>query len=163
MTTDNFCFYLQNRLIQTSKTGGQWYSDTPPFSIPWLNRRNKLERLCGGFFQTSLLFASEARSLPERTTLKLLHLGKLWPYFHIRPSTGWHVTNKLECFTFQPIRIFVGMAKPITYYVCDSGLNHQLGCKFLLKSNTLAYLWRVDSNKEASFCVWTSYRYTTWE
>jgi len=32
MTTDNFCFYLQNRLIQT---GGQWYIDTAPFSIPW--------------------------------------------------------------------------------------------------------------------------------
>jgi len=30
MTTDNFCFYLQNRLIQTSQAGG------PPFSIPWL-------------------------------------------------------------------------------------------------------------------------------
>ncbi len=34
MTTDNFCFCLQNRLIQTSQTGGQWYSDTSPFSIP---------------------------------------------------------------------------------------------------------------------------------
>ncbi len=33
MTTDNF--YLQNRLSQTSKTGGQQYSDTSPFSIPW--------------------------------------------------------------------------------------------------------------------------------
>ncbi len=31
MTTDNFCFYLQNRLIQTSQTGGQWYSDTLVF------------------------------------------------------------------------------------------------------------------------------------
>jgi hypothetical protein len=31
MTTDNFCFYLQNRLIQTSQTGGQWYSDIPCF------------------------------------------------------------------------------------------------------------------------------------
>jgi hypothetical protein len=30
MTTDNFCFYLQNRQIQTSKTG-QWYSDTLVF------------------------------------------------------------------------------------------------------------------------------------
>jgi hypothetical protein len=28
MTTEIFCFYLQNRLIQTSQTGGQWYSDT---------------------------------------------------------------------------------------------------------------------------------------
>jgi hypothetical protein len=30
MTTQNFCFYLQNRLIQTSQTGGQWYSDISP-------------------------------------------------------------------------------------------------------------------------------------
>ncbi len=37
MTTHNFCFYLQNWLIQTSQTGGQQYSDTSPFSIPWLN------------------------------------------------------------------------------------------------------------------------------
>jgi hypothetical protein len=28
---------LQNRLIQTSQTGGQQYSDTSPFSIPWLS------------------------------------------------------------------------------------------------------------------------------
>jgi len=28
MKTDNFCFYLQNRLIQTIQTGGQWYNDT---------------------------------------------------------------------------------------------------------------------------------------
>ncbi len=34
MMTDNFCFYLQNRLIQTSQTGGQKYSDTSPISIP---------------------------------------------------------------------------------------------------------------------------------
>ncbi len=35
MATDSFCFNLQNRLIQTSQTGGQRYSDTSPFSIPW--------------------------------------------------------------------------------------------------------------------------------
>jgi hypothetical protein len=33
MATENFYFYLQNRLIQTSQTGGQWYSDTSHFSI----------------------------------------------------------------------------------------------------------------------------------
>jgi len=27
MTTDNFGFYLQNRLIQTGQTGGQQYSE----------------------------------------------------------------------------------------------------------------------------------------
>jgi hypothetical protein len=35
MTTYNFSFYLQNILTQASQTGGQWYSDTSPFSIPW--------------------------------------------------------------------------------------------------------------------------------
>ncbi len=34
MTTDNFCFYLQDRLIQTSQTGGQCYSDTSPLVFP---------------------------------------------------------------------------------------------------------------------------------
>jgi hypothetical protein len=38
MRTDNFCFfYFQNRLIQISQTGDQWYSDTSPFSVPcWI-------------------------------------------------------------------------------------------------------------------------------
>jgi hypothetical protein len=30
MTTDNVCFYLQNRLIQTSQTGGQGTVILPP-------------------------------------------------------------------------------------------------------------------------------------
>jgi hypothetical protein len=34
MTTDNFCFYLKNRLIQTSQTGGQRYSDSSPLVFP---------------------------------------------------------------------------------------------------------------------------------
>ncbi len=38
MTTKILCFYLQNRLIQTNQTGGQWYSDTSPFSIPWAGK-----------------------------------------------------------------------------------------------------------------------------
>jgi hypothetical protein len=37
MTTENVCYHLQNRLIQTSQTGGQRYSDTSPFSISWTN------------------------------------------------------------------------------------------------------------------------------
>jgi hypothetical protein len=38
MTADKFSFYLQNRLIKTGQTGGQWYSDTSPFSIPWFQK-----------------------------------------------------------------------------------------------------------------------------
>jgi hypothetical protein len=45
MTTDNFCFYLQNRLIQTSQTGGQQYSDPSPFSIPWWETPRKFQVL----------------------------------------------------------------------------------------------------------------------
>ncbi len=33
----NLCFYLQKRLIQTSQTGSQQYSDTSPFSSPCIN------------------------------------------------------------------------------------------------------------------------------
>jgi hypothetical protein len=43
---DNFCFHMQNKLIQTSQTGGQWYSDTSPFSFS-LNKRTSL--LCYSF------------------------------------------------------------------------------------------------------------------
>jgi len=49
MTTDNFCFYLQNRLIQTSQTGGQWYNDTSPFSIPCFNGKGFLFGSLGKF------------------------------------------------------------------------------------------------------------------
>jgi hypothetical protein len=48
MTTDHFCFYLQNRLIQTSQTGGQRYSYTSPFSIPWLYHRTT----CGLYYKS---------------------------------------------------------------------------------------------------------------
>ncbi len=36
MTTENFCFYLQNRLIWKDQTGGQLYILTSHFSVPWL-------------------------------------------------------------------------------------------------------------------------------
>jgi hypothetical protein len=47
MTTDNFCFYLQNRLIQTGQAGGQWYSDPSLFSIPCSNIRQGCKLLAG--------------------------------------------------------------------------------------------------------------------
>ncbi len=45
VTTDNFSFYLQNILIQTSQTGGQQYSDTSPFSIPSYNKTSFLVQI----------------------------------------------------------------------------------------------------------------------
>jgi hypothetical protein len=44
METDHFCFYSQNRLIQSSQTGGQQYSNYSPFSFPWLDYSGKSYR-----------------------------------------------------------------------------------------------------------------------
>ncbi len=44
----NFVFYLQNRLAQTSKTGGQRYSDASPFSIPCLQGIETPAQVAGG-------------------------------------------------------------------------------------------------------------------
>ncbi len=43
MTIGNICFYFRNRLIQTSQTGGQRYSDTSPFSIPCIKLKPTLK------------------------------------------------------------------------------------------------------------------------
>jgi len=37
-----FCFYLQNRRIQTSQTGGQWYKDTSPLVLPGTSNKTFL-------------------------------------------------------------------------------------------------------------------------
>ncbi len=67
MTTDNFCFYLQNRLIQTSHSGCQWYSNTSPLVFPVVAiavisflmfvklRQNKYGYLIGCFLQISMI------------------------------------------------------------------------------------------------------------
>ncbi len=77
VTTDNFCFYLQNRRIQTSQTGGQWYSDTSPFSIPWLltskDKWHWNEPVNNTWFNKSLLFVRTfllQMLLPRTLTLK---------------------------------------------------------------------------------------------
>jgi hypothetical protein len=45
MTTDNICFYLQNTIIQTSQTGGQWYFDTSPLVFLDLAMRWKIIKI----------------------------------------------------------------------------------------------------------------------
>ncbi len=64
MATDNFSFYLQNRLTQTSPTGGQGYSDTSPFSIPWfygLARRRRRRRRSRRDATTFVIFSLKTR------------------------------------------------------------------------------------------------------
>ncbi len=40
-----YVFIWEKQTIQTSQTEGQWYSDTSPFSIPWLDTQRVLSYL----------------------------------------------------------------------------------------------------------------------
>jgi hypothetical protein len=65
MTTDNLSFYLQNRLIQTSQTGGSWYNDTSRLLFP----AQGFESSCRRHQQKKLphiLFASLVQPKPFR-------------------------------------------------------------------------------------------------
>ncbi len=75
MTTDNFCFYLQNRLIQTSQTGGQRYCDASLFSIPWLYYTKHLSY---SYFERNWLnsdksFSNFTFQFCPRKNLKMFH------------------------------------------------------------------------------------------
>jgi hypothetical protein len=70
ITTDKFCFYLQNRLIQTSQIGGQLYSATSPFSIPWAPHPKfcslKLLQTFSEYDPWYILESSEGAFIPSR-------------------------------------------------------------------------------------------------
>jgi hypothetical protein len=62
MITDNCCFYLQNRVIQTSQTGGQQYSDTSTLVFPAITIRHN---------HLSLIFADNSKNVTiEWTALR---------------------------------------------------------------------------------------------
>jgi hypothetical protein len=87
MTTDNFCFYLQNRLIQTSQTGGQRYSETSPFSIP-----------CFNLFKFCHLFSKNI------TNLKKCIFFKFYFIFDFQNEIAkrcWFILNLPETFSNQ--------------------------------------------------------------
>ncbi len=85
MTTDKFCLYLQNSLIQTSQTGGQWCSDTSPSSIPWLGLGEEpaLERCTlrrsnqAGFIQTVTYLGVFAIVSDDEKSITLTPEGEL--------------------------------------------------------------------------------------
>ncbi len=88
MATDNFCFYLQNRLVQTSQTGGQWYSDTSPFSIPWLNHCWFLK--FNNHFGKDVIANRRAKSRHQCRTTSVLSFHRRLIY------TGVEKTNNID-------------------------------------------------------------------
>jgi hypothetical protein len=99
MTTDNFWFYLLNRLIRTSQTGGQQYSDTSPFSIPWsiLSLRAHLDGQFR-FSATATVVIHASTNFYDATERVLLVLFALrhprWPkqVHPLRPSRPFALT-----------------------------------------------------------------------
>jgi hypothetical protein len=89
MTTDNF-FNSQNRLIHTGQTGGQLYSDTSPFSVPWcytlassgLTRKNKICRVSN----TPAYFGPPSVTKKER-------------FMTLRPKVSLAVADVIKFFT----------------------------------------------------------------
>jgi hypothetical protein len=91
MTNDIFSFYFQNRLIQTSQTGGQWYSDAPPFSIPWFKgsipasrwhkKKKKLKKGKNIFFCSAMSVSGERYQLtPDFLDKQSAGGDASWPY-----------------------------------------------------------------------------------
>jgi hypothetical protein len=90
---------LQNSLIQTSQAGGQWYSDTSPFSIPWF--RHILD-----IFNYQIFFCLwEAAG--NRTTF-YPHFYVSWHHiFHFVPQNSTLKVSKLKV----PLKIKVRKSK----------------------------------------------------
>jgi hypothetical protein len=78
----HFCLYLQNSLIQTSQTGGWWYSDTSPFSIPCLS-------LCLRVLIQSPLTPGERKYGGEKQILESETWWWLWPSSNPWPRQTW--------------------------------------------------------------------------
>ncbi len=74
ITTDNLCFYLQNRLIQTSQTGGQRYSDTSSFSIPWFMFHGFWKSISGLYYEHIAIVKDDSRVISK-------WCSKLWRHF----------------------------------------------------------------------------------
>ena len=130
MTTDNFYFYLQNRLIQTSQTGGQWYSDTSPFSIPCLTYKFKTTcegQTCSAYLVLALVTKERKLSYylqQDRPKLALKYLQMRKPPQKNLADVQIHVTT----YAFFDISIlnlldFSSSAKCWRDYRCKFGQN----------------------------------------
>ncbi len=85
MTTNNFCFYLQNRLIQTSQTGGQWYSDTSPFSVLLWRKNSFITHQLGRAALLGTDDQDEPRHQVPKLELHSLHFGQFFFQLLMKP------------------------------------------------------------------------------
>jgi hypothetical protein len=115
MTTDNFCFCLQNRLIQTNQTGGQWYSDTSPFSIPWLKVRLHMRRRWR-FVKIGHFSWKSHRQRYEELVCATLKRGPLTQYLEESYPQLTNGSNKLECSSLASLSSLV-LCNTLTFWI----------------------------------------------
>ncbi len=94
---DNWQFWLfENRVIQTSQIGGQQYSDTPPFSIPWLDIvLTKLEATMDKYSLT--YFSSMKRYLQWRFFQKASNNNSCCTFLGYLGLRSTNITNTMCC------------------------------------------------------------------
>jgi hypothetical protein len=164
MTTDNFCFYLQNRLIQTSQTGGQRYSDTSPFSIPWW----KFYSTCpfGHWLKhhSSPKLSSSSGTAPrpllpprvDVTTKKLAAVDrKIWEYWSEERRKNWKTFTAKVLISVD----FVLLKIQWNEWMIEWKKKHFLLTKnsafkyfwALLKNSTPSEIWYIFSIKNSKF------------
>ncbi len=117
MTTDNFCFYSQNRLIQASQTGGQWYSDTFPFSIPWQHQKMSFEMflIFSKLFFSSLIRISIASQPQQRKMREFCFFNKLTKFSEVLCSRECFETSNWETWKSNTKGMLVGVS---THFCC---------------------------------------------
>jgi hypothetical protein len=88
MTTDNFCFYLQNKLIQTSQTGGQQYSDTSPLVYVFFPGVGIEPGIPSFFYLIFSRFTAKPQHFPAFEEFVMFTQEKKFPFFFLAPSTS---------------------------------------------------------------------------
>ncbi len=94
MKTDNFCYYFQTRLIQTSQTGGQRYNDTSPFSIPWTVSQIERERGMWNMVALFLFLKGMTGALSSFSYLVIIIIIRMMPFLK-HSKQNWNFKNAL--------------------------------------------------------------------
>ncbi len=102
---------LSYRWFQTSQTGGQWYSDTSPFSIPWFKYLMKLSMMLQSLFwsrQSSskgatwswgiFWFFAFSRLISSLSSAPLLSTEELWSLsMRMSGVPLWLMSSQARC------------------------------------------------------------------
>ncbi len=149
VTTDNFCFYLQTRLIQTSQTGGQWFSDTSlQYSLPQL--LDHYENNCRGKI-LQLIFLQHHEQRKKNVFLTFATIVNIVNIFLCHRC--YRKISQIVC----PRKFFSGQSKFFNYEqelkVLNVFMYFYMSQKKLVVTNTLAFCQSFKSKEKRVFNI----------